>query len=241
MMLRGRNNLYWGTLRIHGGRIREEMAARLISVVRDNAMASSNEFLRIRAGAVVVGGTALVLPSPPEPHLASLAGILVRSGAGYLGDEIAHIDPVLRKVHSASFPLLIDAEDLGHFAELGREPARPRRGTIPEFRRGTTPRRPVSVEELGGHQAEPVPLRWVVFPYFELGSSTRLEGMGGSEALLRFTEAGLNLHVWGERALILMRDLIESMPVSRLVVGSLPEAADLLLKHAPEMMAEARL
>jgi hypothetical protein len=42
-------------------------------------------------------------------------------------------------------------------------------------------------------------------------------------------EAMLNAHVWGDRALILARRLVEATPVQRLVIGSIPEAADLLM------------
>jgi hypothetical protein len=42
-------------------------------------------------------------------------------------------------------------------------------------------------------------------------------------------EAMLNAHVWGDRALILARDLVETVPVQRLVMGSIPEGAELLM------------
>jgi len=53
--------------------------------------------------------------------------------------------------------------------------------------------------------------------------------------LFRFTQSCLNLNVWRERALILMRELLETTPVSRLVVGSIPDAAELLQRSAPSV------
>ena len=79
-------------------------------------------------------------------------------------------------------------------------------------------------------------MRAIVFPFFEEGAETRLEPFGGAAALFRFTEATLNLHIWTDRAFVLQRELMESVPVSRLVVGSIPEAADLVLSKLPELV-----
>jgi hypothetical protein len=236
MVTRGKLALYWGTTLIYGGVLYEEMAARLISWVRDNADFPSNEFVRLRAGAVAFDGRALLMPTIPERHLPALVGLLVRAGAGFLGSELAHLDPVFRRAHPVAWPLMVDGEDIAHFPELNREsPRRRQPEQRDEFARAITPRRPVSVEEVGGTLAGPTPVRWLVFPEFETGEETRLEATSGSEILFRFVASGLNLHVWEDRALTLMRDILDTTPVSRLVVGSLPEAADLLVRTAPSL------
>jgi len=54
--------------------------------------------------------------------------------------------------------------------------------------------------------------------------------MGRAEAAFSMvTEAVLNLEVWRERALLLVRDLINDAAVARLVVGSAEEAARSLI------------
>jgi hypothetical protein len=137
---------------------------------------------------------------------------------------------VLRRIHGIPLPILVDVADLRYFPDLvgGRFP-RPR-DTVsgsdePDAR---TPRRPINVKDLGGHQGSPAPLGWIVFPSFQPGETTRLEPVGSSEALFGLMQAMLNVHVWADRALILFRELVETVPVVRLVVGSLPDAADLL-------------
>jgi hypothetical protein len=236
--VRGKRQLYYSLMRIYEGLFEDEMAARLIGFVRDWATQLTNEFIRVRAGAVVVDGAAVLLPSRPEPHLAALVGELVRAGSSFLADEVINVDPVRRWVHPLGLPLLIDAEDVAAaFPELGREP--PRRGkreaSYPEEMRGITPRRVVAANELGGAEAEPAPPVWIVLPSFEPESKTRLEPFGGAPALFGITQAILNLHVWEDRALTLMRDMLDSTAVSRLVVGSIPEAASQLLAVAPDM------
>lgn len=232
----GINTLYRGTLAIFRGRDRREMLARLISSARDVATSHSNQFVRIRAGAVSVGGAAVVLPSLPEPHLPALIGMLVGRGAGYLGDELVNVDPILRRIHGAALPLLLDTRDLPLFPSITERPAKGRRPSAAsrhDVIRSLTPRWPISVEELGGRLAPAVPIGRIVFPSFEPGAHTELRPAGGAQTLFRFTQSCLNLNVWGERALILMRELLEATPIANLVVGSLPDAAELLLSSDP--------
>jgi hypothetical protein len=73
-----------------------------------------------------------------------------------------------------------------------------------------------------------------VFPVFRPGRPTELQDIGAAEALFEFTQAVLNLHVWTDRALVVMRDILTSVPAARLVVGSIPEAADLLVAAQPK-------
>lgn len=227
--VRGRARLYVGGLKIFEGTAQEEMTGRLISAVRDLRTRQASTVIQIRAGGVAVGSEALILPSPPQPHLPALVAELVRAGAGYLGDEVVDIDPVLRRVHGTSLPLLLDRSDLPEFSELGREP--PRRawlGEDPARLGARTPRWPVPVHELGGSLAPPTAPRWIVFPSFEPGARSEMHAMAPSEALFRLIESGLNLHIWQDRALVLMRELLEAASAYHLVVGSLPEAGQVL-------------
>ncbi|HEX9123133.1 MAG TPA: hypothetical protein VF984_07200 [Actinomycetota bacterium] len=219
-------SLYMNTLRVFRVRGLEEMAGRFISTIRDIATFASDEYVRIRAGAVAFDGRVVLLPSPPEPHLPALVGGLVRTGAALLGDEIALIEPVLRDVHPLGLPILVGVEDRGLFADVLREePASQRKND----REGLEQiRYAILAQDLGGRVAETAPVGWFVFPRFELGGPTRLEAIGGSEALFEFARAGLNFHVWGERALILGREMLASVPVRRLRVGSVADAVTLL-------------
>lgn len=217
------------------------MAGRLLSAARDAVTNGEDQFVLMRAGAVELHGGALVLPSPPEAHLGSLTALLVQRGGRFLADGVVEVDPVLRNVHPSPLPPLVYEMDLELFPDLPAQPVRRRKREDPD-QEARRPPRPVSVEAMRGARAEaPAPIRWIVFPSFEPGAETRLEPAGGSEMLFRFTEAGLNLHVWRDRALILMRELMESAAVSRLVVGSMPQAADLLVRTAPSLMEEVSM
>jgi hypothetical protein len=234
---RGKRNLFFSYLRIYHGTLDDEMAGRLIGFTRDAAFLLSNEFVRFRAGGVTTDHGAILMPALPNPHLPALVGQMVAGGAGYLGDETVNIDPVLHGAYGLRLPLLIDSGDIGVFPQIQRErrrgkPFEPRDESV----RAASPRRPVAPEELGGAYGEPAPTRWVIFPVFEPGAETRLEPFGGAEAVFRGTQAILNLHAWEDRTLVLLRELLESVPVSRLVVGSFPEAGQLVLETAPSVM-----
>ena len=223
-------NLFIGRLRIFCGPRWEDMAGKLIAGVRDLVTARADRSVRFRAAGAVVGDRAVFLPSEPNRHLPALSAALTRAGAGYLGDEIVKLDPILRRVSGIGLPILLDVSDLDLFPEVN---ARARRVKVEEEgevgRDSRTPRRAVPVEVLGGHQAGPTELGWILLPIFRPGEETRLEAVAGAEAVFKLMAAMLNAHVWGDRALILARDLVETVPVQRLVVGSIPAAADILM------------
>lgn len=227
----GKNNLYINLLPVFNGRDSEEMAGRFVSLVRDMATDHSNQFLRIRAAGVVPNGDgAVILPSPPQPHLPALASLLVRAGARYLGDEVVAIDPVLAKAYPLMLPLLMGADDFSLFPELGRNPSRRSRGAQPNDVK--MPRRLVSLDELGGETAPASHVRRIVFPTFAEGGPTEFRPMTRAEALFGLTDAVLNLHVWNDRGLLLLHRVLEGASVDRLLIGSLPEAIDLLMRES---------
>jgi hypothetical protein len=238
---RGVNNLYFGILRIYRGPYLEEMAGRVLSAARDVLTNGQDQFVRLRGGAVELNGGALFLAAPtPAPHIAALTAMLAHRGARFLGEGVVELDPVLRRIHPMPLPPLLYEGDLEQFPDLPAQPVRRRKRDDP-LQEALRPPRPASLEALGARSAEgPAPVRWIVIPAFEQGGHTRLEPAGGAETLFRFSETVLNLHVWRERSLVLLRELLESAAVSRLVVGSLPEAADELLRTAPSLMEEVK-
>jgi hypothetical protein len=134
----------------------------------------------------------------------------------------------------------MDTEDLPRFPELNRPVQRRRQKGLTELARLAAHRQPIRPDELGSAPStEPVPLRWIVFPRFGNGSEDGLHPAGGAEALFRFAETRLNLHVWGERALVFMRQLLETVPVSLLTISDPERAADLLVQTAPSMVGVA--
>ena len=220
----GIHSVYLGCMRVFRGRDLQAATGGLIASMRDLACSVQNEFIRVRAGGVVFDDRALLLPSVPEPHLSALVATLVRSGGSYLGDELVKIDPVLRRVHPVDLPLLVDTRDLSAFPELNG-----RRATLSAGRRvrdAVTPRHAVTLAELHGRAAEPAQAGWIVFPSFEPATATHMEEIETSEALFSFARAALNLHVWGDRGLRLLMEILRGARVARLIAGSPTDGAN---------------
>lgn len=226
-----KSRLYLEGLRIHQAFSLDELAGRLLASARDMITAYQDEYVRMRAGGIAVGGTAVVLPSPPEPRLPAVVAAALRAGASYIGDEIVNLDPILVRAHAATtLPLLVDARDLTDFPELGRERIRFGRDRgDPGAVQAKTPRRPVRPDELGAEKVGSAPLAAIVFPDFEPGAETRLEPVSsGAHYLFATLGAILNMHVYGDRSVTFAHRLLETVPARRLVIGSVDAAGRLL-------------
>jgi hypothetical protein len=225
-VVRGLHSVYAQGMRIYHGPDPEAMVGALLHMMRSLTLDYLDEFVRVRGGAVVLEESGLLLPGD-RPELAALVALMLARGARYLGDEVSLVDPVFRRLHPSPFPLLVHVDVAARIPGLGST-GRPRRS-----RRATPGRYAVPPEKLGSRLAEPAKIEWVVFPSFEPGGATRLEPTGGAAAVFGLSQACANLDVWEERGLMLFRGLAEDAAVSRVVVGSLEEAADLLIEAAP--------
>jgi hypothetical protein len=230
--VRGKNRLYKHALTIYHGRSQDEMAARLISSVRDMITGFSDQFVRFRAAAAELAGQIVMFPSRPNPHLPALVAALARSGAGYVGDELVHLDPVLRHLHPVTtgqpLPVLLDTTDLEHFPELSKQPGRKGRTRASHEPSAVTDRVPVLLEELHARSSEGGPLGCLVFPTFDLGGPTEIRPVARAEALFGLSAALLNPEIWSDRAMIVMRDLVMGAQLYRLTVGSYEAAAEVV-------------
>jgi hypothetical protein len=231
MVAKGLHSVYAQGMRIYHGPDREAMVGSLLHMMRSLTLDYLDEFVRIRGGSVSVGRDGLLLPTPEDrPEVASLVAMLLTRGAAYLGDEVSLVDPVLRRLHPSPLPVLVDVAGASRVPGIGPP------GVPPRSRRATPGRYAASPEVLGSRRAEPTPVRRLAFPSFEPGARTRLEPAGGAGAVFGLSQACANLDVWEERGVVLFRGLAEDAAISRLVIGSLEEAADLLIDAAPSLV-----
>jgi hypothetical protein len=235
-VVHGISALWLQGLRIFRDRGEENMAGRLLSKMRDLVTEPQNEYVRLRATGISRNGRALVMPSSPNSHLPALAArIMQKSGGRFLGDEIVKLDPILRRVSPVDWPLLIDERDAHLFPEGEFSPVRKRRKE-PQYVGGATPRRPLALRSIGADVSEAAETGWLVFPEFLPGEESRLEPWGGAAALFKFTEAMLNMHIWSDRTLVLAQEMLAEHPASRLVVGSIEEASDLVAAELDDIL-----
>ena len=229
--------MYLGSLKIFKGPSIEEMFGRFVGSVRDLVTAHADEFVRLRAGGVVFEDRTVLLPSAPTPHLSALTGLLARYGGEFLGDEMCNLDPILGRIFGLPFPLLIDSQDANLFPDLEFERGGRRPKGSPEHVQGRTPRRAVSPVQLGSRFGRDAAIGRIVVPHFDFNAPTSIAPLPGAEAVFRLTQSVLNLHIWGDRALVLLRRIVDEHSVEQLVVGSIADAAQLVLETAPAEMS----
>ncbi|MDQ4025372.1 MAG: hypothetical protein M3217_07770 [Actinomycetota bacterium] len=184
---------------------------------------SARDFLYLHAGAVARDGGALVLPASMDSGKSSLVTALLRSGWGYLSDELGSIDPVTGRIYP--FPKLIslDEASLGFFPALAE--SLPDRGATPLTERFLAP------EDVGATTAAPATPRWIVFPTSEWEGEPRLTEMTSAAAVERMAKNSFNLYRYGERGVILLSRTAAGARAFELSGGTPSERAELLTRE----------
>jgi hypothetical protein len=178
--------------------------------------------LMLHAGAVDLGGTAVVLPAPMGSGKTTLVTGLLDRGCGYLSDEAVAISSD-HVVESYPKPLSIEP---GSWQVLAHhEPAvAPALQPYLERQWQVAPQRISPIVRQSR-------LSLIVFPRYERGASTRLEAIGPAAALGPAV-ASTFWHPQQPLPVARVRQLagaMEAVPAYRLVSGSLEEACDRVL------------
>ena len=82
---------------------------------------------------------------------------------------------------------------------------------------------------------EPEEIAHVLVVDFRDEGPTTMEPMGLAEAVFAASRSVGNMEIWGERALIALRELYERVPFLRLSTSSVDDAADLVLGAVPQV------
>jgi hypothetical protein len=136
----------------------KELAIRLINAIDEAVLRRLRGLHAVHAGAVLIGGQALLLPGSTHAGKSSLVAELLRRGARYFSDEYALIDAKGR-VHSYPRPLLL------------------RNGTPQQF--------PVLPEECNSSAADSsATVGWILLLKYQAGSTWEVAKMPQSMALL---------------------------------------------------------
>jgi hypothetical protein len=172
------------------------------------------------AGGVARGASACVLPADPESGKTTLTTGLVRAGFDYLTDEAVSFDPDTGDIEAYPKPLSIDAGSQFLFPEL--EPPVPPGSERPKDAQWQVPPSSIRPDSVAG----PCRARWVVFPKYEEGASTRLEPVARAEALVELTKNTFRFREHPRRALDTLAAVIRDVDCYRLSVGRLDEAVE---------------
>jgi hypothetical protein len=170
------------------------------------------DYLLLHAGAVVIGGGAVLLPAPPDAGKTSLTLALLQGGSGYLSDEFGAIDPVSARAYPVARPLALDQEALRWFPGLEErlvDKAIPVRMS----------KRFLRPEDVGGTIVGPAPIRAVVVPDPDFDGEARLETITRAAALEELAALAFNLSVYADRGVVLLARALADAETFRVVGG----------------------
>lgn len=194
--------------------------AHLLWTLNRQAVACSPRHVRVHAAAAEHHGAAILLPGAPGAGKTTLVAGLVARGLGYLGDEVAAIDPRTLCVRAYPKPLTVKAGSQALLAHL--EPP----DALAELVPGTwhvDPRR-IRHDAVGSA----APARWVIAPEYRRGAATELVPITAGEAVVLLARHAFELPDLGRHGLAALAAVAMGSSCHRLVMGDLDAASDLV-------------
>ena len=185
----------------------------------------NGDFLLIHAGAVVApGGKGILIPAASGSGKTTLVTALVRTGYGFLSDEMGVIHPSTLQLHP--FPRALNLKDgtLALFPDL-----RPN----DEGLWGVRSRAFAPVEMVrSGSEAPASDLTLVVAPRYRPGTKTELIPLSRAETTKELWEAATNVSRFGGRALPTLAEISTRAPGYRLISSDVDDAVAVVRKLA---------
>ena len=185
------------------------------------AMGQLNRYLQLHSGLAAIAGSGFALIGGHGAGKTSLSFGLYRSGAILYSDEVALVEPTTLRLAPFLRDLIIHD---GTSRLLGTAAAAADLKIFDGYRYVTT--------ELANSRAAiagTAVLEHLVFPHFELGSETRIEAIGASEATRRLLVNAFNLEAFGAGTPDLLAHVAESCEAIEMKFGDARAAAECLL------------
>lgn len=183
------------------------------------------DFLFLHAGAVVRNEQALLLPAGMDAGKSSLVIALLEIGFEYLSDEFGVLDPVTLRAYPLHKHIKLDPNGLQILPGLEE------RLNDRQWLSGRLSDRFVRAEDLGAELAAPAFPRWVVFPTPDWDGPPRLERIGPAQAVEDMVSACFNLHLYGQRGVVMLSRIAQEGEAYRLYGGTPHERAALLAEE----------
>jgi len=193
------------------------LVATIVGVLNRSA-AETSPFLLVHAGAVERDGVGVVLPAPMESGKTTLTAGLVRAGFAYLTDEAATFDRTDARLLPYPKPLSLDRGSWPLFPEL--EPHEPFPDDTYKATQWQVPAIDIRPDALGTACAA----RFVVFPTYTEGATTRLEPMSRAEGLVELAKNTFRFDREGRPTFAALARIVRGAETHRLTVGDLDDA-----------------
>jgi hypothetical protein len=216
-----RFRLVRGTEQLMAGSAMLFLLYQLMAQVQMRMSERTKNHLLIHAGSVVTPARkGVLLPADKGSGKSTLVAGLVRSGFGFLSDEIGVLDPASGRLHPFPRPISLKEGSLPVFPEL----ISPEDGSLYAAPRGYVRASKIRPGSMGG----PCDVRFVIVPKYKDGSTTRLTPLSQAETAKELWVNGINIAHFGSRALPVLTELVRRARGYRLVSGDLEEAVNVV-------------
>lgn len=194
-------------------------AAVALAVWHANQLVSteSTRLLQVHASAVVIDGSAVVLPAVMNSGKSTLAAALVASGAGYLTDEAVALDPDTGSILPYPKAITLDPGSWPLFPDL--EP--PVQRSLPQLAHAKWYVDPASIRP--GASAPPTAPSALVFPTYDPTRAGALEPLNPVDAAAELARHCFNLRALGRAGVDLVARLATTLPAATLSVRDLDQ------------------
>lgn len=179
------------------------------------------DFLLLHAGAVARDGGALLLPARTSSGKSSLCLGLLEMGFSYLSDDVGALDPVTGRAYPYPKPIKLIPDAVEFFPGL-EERLQDRTLPFPQWERFVRP------EDVDAEVADPVPVRWVVFPTDDFDGPPDLEPITSAKCVELMAANCFNLYRYSEAGVVLLSRVASGARAFRLSGGSLRDRLELL-------------
>jgi hypothetical protein len=197
----------------------------VVSDINRSTAAASGAHLLFHAGALEADGAALLLPGTSGSGKSTLtAGLVTRSGLGYLTDELAALDLTGDRLLPYAKPITVKHGSFDVVPEL-----HPDRRSGPGAAPWTGEEWQVPVGGTNaGRVGRPCPLRWVIVPRYVPGAPTALSPLSDTEAFLTLALHAVNLLPHGASGSAALGRMVADASCYTLTMSDLDEACALV-------------
>jgi HprK-related kinase A len=188
-------------------------------------ISTRTDYLQLHAATLAFKGQAVVFAGPSGSGKSTLAAGLLSRGWSYLSDEFALIDPETLLVHPFPKALCLKAGAFDVVEHL-KLPVWRRRHYVKAFKGqvGYISTRTIARQV----EANPCPIRYVVFPKYAEGTEARLYSLLRARAAFLLAQHVLNRRAFGGRTISILSNIVRDAECMRLESGPLDASCDLV-------------
>lgn len=195
-----------------------------------------HQFLILHAAVLEKNGRALILPAPSGSGKSTLCAALLFHGWRLLSDELALICPKTGALVPNPRPVSLKNASIEVISRL--QPNLQFGSRIKETAKGVVAHFAAPAASLALAHQRAVP-GWVVFPRYNAGSPTCLQGLEKSRTLMQLAENAFNYDIFGREGFEMLADLVDRSDCFSFKYSNLPEAIDLFSRLAAGSMVGA--